>query len=93
MDALLAVVGSMLAGKEVAHLGHVGIEEQRLALGLVHDGKCVFRLQREGPQDQGELRVEELEVIGLDVAGVDEDRGERSRRTVDVVAGRVFDRA
>ena len=86
VDPQLPVVGAVLAGKEVAHLGHVGIEEQLIALGLVHDGKCIFRLQRQRPHDQGKLGVEELEVVGLDVAGIDEDRGERPRHAVDVVA-------
>ena len=81
------MIAAVLAGEEVAHLGHVGIEEQLITLGLVHDGKCIFRLQRQRPHDQGKLGVEELEVVGLDVAGIDEDPGERPRHAVDVVAG------
>ena len=77
----------MLAGEKPAQLGHVAVEEQWRPADLLDEGEGVFRLQRDGPHDQGELGVEELEVAGGDVARVDEDRRERPRHAVDVVAG------
>ena len=79
----------MLAGEEIAHLGHRAVEEEVRLADAMHRGKRILRLERQRTEDEGELGVEELEVVDvLDVAGVDEDRRERAGDAVLVVARR-----